>query len=69
MIVASIQDRTLRAVGGQRSANEGSRDSVVEQVVGDLDCTPALHGGELLDQRGQLDGEVRRKILERRLAT
>ena len=40
-----------------------------EQVLGDLDRRPALHGRELFDQSGQLEGEVRRKLLEPCLAT
>ena len=40
-----------------------------EQVLGNLDRSPALHGRELFDQSGQLEGEVRRKLLEPRLAT
>jgi hypothetical protein len=49
---------------GRRSADPGatSGESVVEQLVRDIDRGPALRGRYLLDQRGQPCGEVARKI-------
>jgi hypothetical protein len=39
-----------------------STESVVEQVGSDVDRGPALLGGHLLDQLGQLYGEINCKI-------
>ena len=55
--------RAIRG-SGARSTELRSRDSVAEQVVGDLHRRPALHARELLDYCGQLDDEIGDKLLE-----
>ena len=57
-------DRTLGPGSGgvQPIPDAASGDSVVEQLVRDVDRGPALGGRYLLDQLGQPCGEVSRKI-------